>query len=137
LTRPSKFSLACHWLRTHPYTVLAVVFFLVYAVPFHLKKYPEWQTVYVAAANHLLSGEHLYKWSGDYLVFVYPPFAALVAVPFAALAGGHGLRAGRGPQVYCAAVGALPPLARPLERSHVAWVRRRGRELAAQPPQRP
>ena len=70
------------WLRTHPYTILAGAFIAVYAFPFCLRKDAEWQDVYVKAASHLLHREHLYNWTPDYVGFVYPPFAALLAIPF-------------------------------------------------------
>jgi hypothetical protein len=64
--------------------------FLAYAVPFQFRQHAEWQAVYVAAGQRLLTGEHIYQCSGDYVGFVYPPFAALIAAPFALLTPGVG-----------------------------------------------
>ena len=76
------------WLRTHPYTLVIGVAILVYAVPFQTRKHAEWQDVYVKAGSHLLSGEHLYNWTADYVGFIYPPVAALLAALFAFLSAG-------------------------------------------------
>src|SRR5713226_6983606 len=85
LARPSAVFRAAAWLRTHPYTVLATLCFIGYAIPFQLRKHSEWHAVYMAAGSRLLSGEHIYVPTGDYLGYVYPPFAALMAAPFSLL----------------------------------------------------
>jgi hypothetical protein len=54
---------------------------LVLAIQSVIRQDSEWQDVYVAAARTLLSGKDLYA-PGPYL---YPPFSALLAVPFVAL----------------------------------------------------
>jgi hypothetical protein len=86
--RPGLLSRAFAWLRGHPYTLVAGLLFLGYAVPFQLRGRAEWDDVYVRAGARLLAGEHLYVWTADYVGYVYPPFAALVAVPFALLPPG-------------------------------------------------
>jgi hypothetical protein len=85
LARPSVVFRAGAWLRAHPYTVLATLCFIGYAIPFQLRKHSEWHEVYMAAGSRLLSGEHIYVPTGDYLGYVYPPFAALIAAPFTLL----------------------------------------------------
>ncbi|OYO20024.1 hypothetical protein BI335_00150 [Enemella evansiae] len=47
--------------------------------------------VYVRTAGRVLAGQDFYSISGDWLPFIYPPFAALLGVPFALLdkAGGQ------------------------------------------------
>ena len=70
------------WVRTHPYTVAAAVFFVGMGIPFLTRQNSEWDDVYVRAARHLLAGESIYQPNEGY---VYPPFMAAVAVPFALL----------------------------------------------------
>lgn len=57
-------------------------FLAVFAVPCLFFKPADWEKVYVAAADRLRAGDHVYDGRTG---FVYPPFAALVAVPAAAL----------------------------------------------------
>jgi hypothetical protein len=71
------------WLRSHPYTVAAVVLFIAAAIPFCFRRDSEWETVYVRAATLLRQGEDIYVRENGYL---YPPFMALVAMPFTWLA---------------------------------------------------
>ncbi len=66
-----------HWARTHPYWVLTLLLILGVGIPFYLRPGSEWENTYVGAAQFLLSGEDLHQ--VDYL---YPPFMALLAVPF-------------------------------------------------------
>ena len=65
----------------HPVLVVWLPILLVLAVQAVTRQDSEWQDVYVAAARTLLSGKDLYA-PGPYL---YPPFSALLAVPFIAL----------------------------------------------------
>jgi hypothetical protein len=85
IARPSAIIRTVTWLRTHPYTVIAAIFFIGYSVQFQLRKHSEWHEVYMAAGSRLLSGQHIYEQTADYLGYVYPPFAALIAAPFTLL----------------------------------------------------
>jgi hypothetical protein len=63
--------------------VLGVIaLFMVLAVPFVVREYSEWESVYVQAARDLLAGADIYARGRSYL---YPPFMAMLAVPFAPL----------------------------------------------------
>jgi hypothetical protein len=48
-------------------------------VPFLTRRYSEWESVYVPAAQRLLLGQPLYL---DHDPYLYPPFAAIVALPW-------------------------------------------------------
>jgi hypothetical protein len=65
--------------RFHPYTVAAVLAFVVAGVPFCFRRDSEWEQVYVRAADHLWKGEDVYRGEDGYL---YPPFMAWAALPF-------------------------------------------------------
>ncbi len=67
------------WLRCHPYAILALVVFAAIAYPLITRRYSEWNEVYIRAANHLRAGDGIYHIGEGY---VYPPFMALLAVPF-------------------------------------------------------
>lgn len=69
-------------LGTRPFTLLAVLFLIGTAFPFLLRHDSEWEDVYVRAANHLRAGETIYRADEGY---VYPPFMAVLALPFALL----------------------------------------------------
>src|SRR3954470_10218372 len=68
------------WRR--PYTLAALLVAAGLSVPFCLRRDSEWEQVYVAAAARLGSGQDLYPPGTDYL---YPPFSAWAALPFAPL----------------------------------------------------
>jgi hypothetical protein len=70
------------WARARPYTLLAVLFFGASAIPFQVRHDSEWDEVYVRAARHLLAGQHLYIPPAESAGYVYPPFSALLAIPF-------------------------------------------------------
>jgi hypothetical protein len=70
------------WTRTRPWTILATVILLVHAAPFLLKQHSEWDEVYLRAAGRLLNGGDVYRFEDGYS---YPPFMALLAVPFVGL----------------------------------------------------
>ena len=65
----------------HQVLVIWLPILLVLAIQAVTRQDFEWQDVYIAAARALLSGKDLYA-PGPYL---YPPFSALLAVPFVAL----------------------------------------------------
>lgn len=67
------------WLLAYPYTVCGVLLFLGLAGPFVLRRVSEWDAVYVAAAERLQAGTTIYDPRDGY---AYPPFMALLAVPF-------------------------------------------------------
>ena len=69
-------------LATRPFTLLAVLLLIGTAFPFLLRHESEWEDVYVRAANHLRAGETIYRAEEGY---VYPPFMAVLALPFALL----------------------------------------------------
>lgn len=68
--------------------VLVGVFLAALAAPILCRKPSNWATVYVPAADRLRSGGDVYEWKQP--VYAYPPFGALVAVPFADLSPGAG-----------------------------------------------
>ena len=61
---------------------------LLLASPVFIRGTGDWETVYLSAANHLRNGEDLIDARNGY---VYPPFGALVAVPFTFLPRSTGL----------------------------------------------
>jgi hypothetical protein len=70
------------FLARHAWAVTAVLLFAALGGPFVTRKLSEWDSVYLVAARHLSAGEDLFDLKDGYL---YPPFMALVAVPFTAL----------------------------------------------------
>ena len=68
------------WLKGHPYYAVAALILVGISVQFWLRQDSEWMNVYVRAAQRLLRGEDLY--CDGYL---YPPFMAGTALPFAGL----------------------------------------------------
>jgi hypothetical protein len=70
------------WLRTYPWTILAISILIAHAFPVLLKQHSEWQEVYVRAAEKLLHRGDVYRLEDGYS---YPPFMALLAIPFMAL----------------------------------------------------
>ncbi len=69
-------------LQRRPIAILAAIYLIVLAVQAILKWESEWQDVFVLAARDLLAGNDIYAPGRGYL---YPPFLALIAVPFTAL----------------------------------------------------
>lgn len=69
-------------LRAYPLSVLTALFLIGMAVPFLLRHESEWEDVYVRAARHLRAGESIYNANEG---FVYPPFLAMLAIPFSLL----------------------------------------------------
>lgn len=65
-----------------PLLMLAAAFAVVLAIQAVTKSASEWQDVYVQAARTLLQGGDIYAAGSSYL---YPPFAAFAALPFAPL----------------------------------------------------
>jgi hypothetical protein len=70
------------WLKAHPYSLAAAAVLLALAVPFCRRADSEWEEVYLPAARRLARGEALYRAEENYL---YPPFMAWAALPFADL----------------------------------------------------
>ncbi len=68
-----------HTLRSHPYTFCGVALFVGLTAPFLLRTQSEWDMVFVRAAEHLRAGQTIYNPADGY---AYPPFMALLAVPF-------------------------------------------------------
>ncbi|HEV3203747.1 MAG TPA: glycosyltransferase family 87 protein [Gemmataceae bacterium] len=67
------------WIKAHPVTVWAILFFAGLSGSFLLRHESEWDDVYIRAANHLRAGESIYQLNEGY---VYPPFMAALALPF-------------------------------------------------------
>jgi hypothetical protein len=59
-----------------------VLFFAASAIPFQVRHDSEWDEVYVHAARRLLTSQHLYNPPAESAGYVYPPFSALLAIPF-------------------------------------------------------
>ncbi|MBY0523054.1 MAG: DUF2029 domain-containing protein [Gemmataceae bacterium] len=76
------FATCSAWLAARPYSILAVVVIGALLVPFCKRADSEWDMVYLAAADDLHRGQDMYAKDNGYL---YPPFMALLAVPFTAL----------------------------------------------------
>jgi len=72
--RPAAFS----W---RPYLIAIIPIAIYMAIPAVKHKESEWTTVFVKAANLLLKGESIFWYDG----YVYPPFPALLAIPFTIL----------------------------------------------------
>jgi hypothetical protein len=70
------------WARVHPWTILGIVILSMHAVPVLLKRHSEWQEVYVRATEKLLNGGDVYRLEDG---CSYPPFMALLAIPFTVL----------------------------------------------------
>jgi len=66
----------------YPYTVAAAVLFISQAFPPLFRRRTEWTEVFVSASKDFLSGQDFL--AKDY-GYVYPPFFALVSVPFTLL----------------------------------------------------
>lgn len=69
------------WLSRYPYTAAAAVFFILQAVPALFRHHTEWNDVFVAASRNLVAGRDLAIGSA----YLYPPFLALVSIPFTVL----------------------------------------------------
>jgi hypothetical protein len=67
------------WMRRHPCTIAAVLFFVAVGIPFCFRRDSEWEQVYVRAAEHLWQGQDVYRLQDGYL---YPPVMAWAALPF-------------------------------------------------------
>ncbi len=76
-----------NWIKTHPFTVAGTAALILVSVFFCLRRQSEWETVYLRAASQLWQGEDMYAPGESYL---YPPFMAWLALPFAALSGTRG-----------------------------------------------
>lgn len=70
------------WKRVPPYALLACVLVLAVAPRFIFSKHSEWQQVYADTGRQFRDGDGLY---GKGQPYVYPPFMAAVAMPFASL----------------------------------------------------
>jgi Glycosyltransferase family 87 len=72
------------WIRTHFYQIATVLFLTILGVGFFNKpdEDSEWEVVNVRAAARLRGGEEVYNHREG---FLYPPFAALIALPFTEL----------------------------------------------------
>src|ERR1700676_3412431 len=66
----------------HPIYMISIPLVIGLGVQALIKSDPEWIDVYVAAGRALLRGDDVYAAGANY---IYPPFAALLAVPFAPL----------------------------------------------------
>lgn len=75
------------WLRLHPGTAVGVGVLIAVAVIFVRHKDSEWDDVYIRAAGHLQQGIDIYGRGSSYL---YPPFMACLALPFAVAPSGAG-----------------------------------------------
>jgi hypothetical protein len=64
------------------YRGLVAGFLVALVAPILVRKPGDWELVYVAAADRLRAGGDVFAWGTGY---VYPPFGALLAVPFAVL----------------------------------------------------
>ncbi len=62
----------------HPYWMLAAAIFLTVGIPL-VFRHDDWTYTYLNSAQNLRHGQSIYQ-NGD--GFVYPPFAAVVALPF-------------------------------------------------------
>ena len=67
--------------RHAPWMLLGVAV-LACLVPFLVRRYSEWESVYIPAAQRLVAGQPLYQDGDPYL---YPPFVAVLALPWTAM----------------------------------------------------
>jgi hypothetical protein len=70
------------------YSVFVALFLVGLAAPILVRKPSNWATVYVPAGDRLRSGHDIYEWKDP--IYAYPPFGALVAVPFVGLSPAAG-----------------------------------------------
>src|SRR5690348_16433936 len=80
-------NLFSHWttpsnIRNHPYTAIAVVALTAMMIGAVAKHDSEWSDVYVGAGRLLREGHDFYR---DIRPYTYPPFSALVSLPFSYL----------------------------------------------------
>jgi len=68
----------------YAYALLALITFIVLGVSFLHKHDSDWDVTYLLSARHLWAGQSIYH-NGD--GYIYPPFPALFALPFAYLPG--------------------------------------------------
>lgn len=68
------------WLWHYPYSTAAIPVVIAFSIGFCHRTDSEWDYVYVVAANHLRQGVDIYTDGNS-----YPPFAALIALPFSFL----------------------------------------------------
>ena len=72
------------WLREHPYLAAFLVGSVVMAVLVFRKKTTEFEWAYVLTARHLVDGRGIYGLDfPPFRSFTYPPFMALLSIPFA------------------------------------------------------
>jgi len=73
-------------LLTHPLVLVGIVYFVANGLRFLLIHRSEWDEVYILAGQRLAAGQEMYHASKQNPhVFSYPPFMALLALPFALL----------------------------------------------------
>jgi alpha-1,2-mannosyltransferase len=85
LIHPQPADRAWQWLVNHPFTVAASLYLAFNCVPFMGRRdFTEWDHVFVLAARHLRAGLDFYQLTpeGQDHPYSYPPFWAMLAVPF-------------------------------------------------------
>ena len=86
LTRSDSNRYSWVTLLTHPLVLVGIVYFVANGLRFLLIHRSEWDEVYIVAAQRLAAGEEMYHATKlNPHVFSYPPFMALLALPFALL----------------------------------------------------
>jgi hypothetical protein len=80
--RANPVFIVCDWIRWYPYILPALGLFVGLAAPFLFREFSEWDDVFLRAASYFRSGDTIYHAGEGY---VYPPFLALLAVPFSVL----------------------------------------------------
>ena len=67
------------------YPVLIGAFLIALAVPCLVRQPGDWEHVYVEAGRRLRTGQDIFEWGIPGYGYVYPPFGALMAMPFSFL----------------------------------------------------
>jgi hypothetical protein len=89
--RSDKLRRAVNWCVHRPFTTAAIIYLIVAGCRFMLARdFSEWDHVFVLAARQLRHGGDIYRLPADLqeehpFPFSYPPFQALLAIPFSYL----------------------------------------------------
>lgn len=70
------------WASQHPYTVLLLIYLVATTVQAGFRVHTEWREVYLPAAASLMAGQEIHGGIGGY---TYPPFMAMLTIPFTIL----------------------------------------------------
>jgi hypothetical protein len=84
-TKAFRFTALISWVFVNRYSLLLALLATALCLPYLFRTDSEWMEVYVKAAGRLIDGDNLFQ-DG----YLYPPFQALIAVPWTAISLGLG-----------------------------------------------